>query len=117
MQLNEYQQAALATAIYPNRGNNIYYPAFKLAGESGEVTEKLGKFIRDKQITDFNNLLNQLDEEDVDSLIKELGDVLWYISALSKELGYDLQTVAEVNIAKLTNRAKNNTLNGSGDDR
>jgi NTP pyrophosphatase (non-canonical NTP hydrolase) len=117
MELNQYQAAALGSAIYPNIGNNIYYPAFKLAGEVGEVTEKLGKYIRDNQITDFNNLASGFSDEFKLSLVKELGDVLWYIAALSNELKVDLNTVAEKNIEKLTARVKNNTLTGSGDDR
>lgn len=117
MELNQYQAQALASAIYPCQGNNLYYPTLKLTGEAGEVSEKLGKFIRDKGITDFNNLRSQLNEEDITSLLKELGDVLWYIAALSNELRVDLNTVAEMNIAKLSNRVKNNTLHGSGDNR
>lgn len=117
MELNQYQEAALATAIYPNKGNNILYPALKLAGEAGEVTEKLGKLIRDRQIMDLNNLFSNFTEEDVKALAKELGDVLWYLAAISKEIGLDLNTIAEMNIEKLSNRNKNNTIIGSGDDR
>ena len=115
--MNYYQTAALVSAIYPNRGKNILYPALKLAGEVGEVTEKLGKFVRDSQIEDLNDLAKGFSDEFKMALVKELGDVLWYIAALSNELGVDLNTVAEKNIEKLSARVKNNTLTGSGDDR
>ena len=48
MRFSEYQKTARKTAIYPNRGNNIAYPTLGLAGESGEVAEKVKKVIRDK---------------------------------------------------------------------
>ena len=32
-----YQDAAEATAVYPDKGDNMYYPALGLAGEAGEV--------------------------------------------------------------------------------
>lgn len=104
MKFDEYQEAALATAFYP-RG--LTYPALKLCGEAGEVAEKIGKYFRDGgDMTDLRA-----------GLLKELGDVLWYISALSNELGFNLSEVAEANIEKLKGRAVRGTLGGSGDDR
>ena len=46
MDLNDYQSAALQTAVYPNQGSNFAYPALGLAGEAGEVADKLKKVIR-----------------------------------------------------------------------
>ena len=104
----EYQRAAMTTAVYPGRGQGNYtYPALGLAGESGEVCEKIKKAIRDDGgiITDERRAL----------LAKELGDVLWYIAALSTELGLDLDTIAADNLAKLAARKAHNTLHGNGD--
>lgn len=109
MELNQYQALAMASAIYPNKGSNIIYPTLGLCGESGEVAEKIKKVIRDN-----NGIIS---DETKQLLSKELGDVLWYVSAISNELGIDLNTVAETNISKLSNRVKNNTLHGSGDNR
>jgi len=99
----EYQELAAKTAIYPEE-YRIVYPALGLAGESGEVAEKVKKYIRDGNL-------------DRDLLAKELGDVLWYVSALSRDLGIDLDDVASRNIDKLRSRAERGTLRGSGDSR
>lgn len=103
MNFKEYQELAAKTAIYPEE-YRIVYPALGLAGESGEVAEKVKKYIRDGNL-------------DRDLLAKELGDVLWYVSALSRDLGIDLDDVASRNIDKLRSRAERGTLRGSGDSR
>jgi NTP pyrophosphatase (non-canonical NTP hydrolase) len=109
MNFNEYQVIASSTAIYPNVGNNIAYPVLGLAGETGEVAEKVKKIYRDK-----NGIIS---EEDKKAIAKELGDVLWYINATCGEIGYELEEIAQLNVAKLTARRATNTINGSGDNR
>ena len=47
----------------------------------------------------------------------EVSDVLWYVSQLARELGLDMQNIAEENISKVKERQKNNKLHGSGDNR
>jgi NTP pyrophosphatase (non-canonical NTP hydrolase) len=109
MDLNEYQKLAGKTAVYPNIGNNFIYPALGLAGETGELINKIKKIIRDK-----NNIID--DETRVD-LKKELGDVLWYAAQLSTELHLNFSDVAESNIKKLAERAERQTIKGEGDNR
>ena len=75
-----------------------------LVGEAGEVAEKIKKFIRDE---DFS-------KEDI---VKELGDVLFYVTALTNHIGSDLETVMRINITKLQDRKKRNKIQGSGDNR
>jgi NTP pyrophosphatase (non-canonical NTP hydrolase) len=104
MHLNDYQDAALNIAIYPSE-YKIIYPALKLAGEAGEVAEKVGKSLRDGHV---------IDEVD---LAKELGDVLWYIAALANDIGYSLSEIAEINLSKLASRAERGVLKGNGDNR
>ena len=104
MNFSTYQVKARQTAIYDKEKYAIIYPALGLAGESGETVEKVKKFIRDGQL-------------DRDGLIKELGDVLWYLANMASDLGVSLETIAEINIEKLEKRAANNTLQGSGDNR
>jgi len=76
-----------------------------LVGEAGEVAEKLKKSFRDNAV---------LDKED---MMKELGDVLFYVAALANLYGGTLQEVAELNVSKLESRQKRGVLQGSGDNR
>jgi NTP pyrophosphatase (non-canonical NTP hydrolase) len=108
MTLNDYQTAARSTAIYPKE-YRVVYPALKLAGEAGEVAEKVGKALRDAN--------GQFGQPRVDALGKELGDVLWYIAALAYDLGLSLESIAEGNLSKLADRASRGVLGGSGDNR
>ena len=109
MEFSEYQKQSRKTAIYPKIGFSYVYPAFGLAGETGEVLEKIKKIFRDK-----NGII---DQETKESLEKEFGDILWYISNLCHELNIDLNEVAEKNLKKLFDRQKREMLHGSGDNR
>jgi NTP pyrophosphatase (non-canonical NTP hydrolase) len=111
MTLDDYQDMACDTAIYPNQNEflGLMYCALKLNGEAGEVADKVGKVMRDEGSA-------LMDARRVD-LILELGDVLWYIANLARELGVSLEYVACANIDKLKARKARNTLHGSGDER
>ena len=97
------------TALYPNVGQNPIYPTLGLAGEAGEVAEKVKKVLRDKN--------GNFDECSKESIKLELGDVLWYVSQLSSELGFDLEEVALANLEKLSSRSVRGKISGEGDDR
>ena len=109
MDFKTYQKKARETAQYPNLGSNNVYPTLGLVGEAGEVAEKVKKVIRDKN--------GVFDEESKNAIKRELGDVLWYISNLSDELGFKLDEVASENLEKLKLRAVKGKISGSGDDR
>ena len=109
MTFEEYQAKARQTAIYPNKDNNFIYPTLGLVGEAGEVAEKMKKVLRDND--------GIITEEKREEITKELGDVLWYIANLSKELNVSLEDVAQKNIEKLQSRQQRNELHGSGDNR
>lgn len=109
MNFEEYQKKSRVTAKYPNAGKNYVYPTLGLAGESGEVAEKIKKVIRDKS--------GVVDEETREMIKKELGDVLWYVSQIATELGLNLDDIAEHNIEKLYSRMERGKLSGSGDER
>lgn len=107
--MNEYQRKAWETAVYPDIGFNLYYPALGLGGEAGEVQNKVKKVMRDDDgILSFDRR---------DELIEELGDLLWYIAALASEMEVELNEIAEVNIDKLESRKERGKLKGSGDER
>jgi len=76
-----------------------------LVGEAGEVAEKVKKLIRDS--SRFQN----------EEIMKELGDVVFYATALANIYGRGLQEVLQLNIEKLDDRQKRGTLKGSGDNR
>ena len=108
MNFNDYQQMVEDTALYPE-DQEVIYPALGLNGEAGEVADKIKKVIRDKG--------GEYSNEDRWEIVKELGDVLWYIVALGKDLGYDLDEIAEANYDKLRSRLDRGVVAGSGDNR
>ena len=109
MTFEEYESKSSETAKYPNVGNNFVYPTLGLAGETGEVAEKVKKILRDKGGT--------VSDKDREEIKKELGDVLWYLSRVSVEMGLSLESVAQSNIEKLSSRLERGKLGGEGDNR
>ncbi len=101
MDMGYYQQEAVKTAIY---SDPIIYPALGLGNEAGEVQGKIKKWLRDNTF-------------DKDAIAAEIGDVLWYIAALCRDLEIDMAEVAVKNLAKLKSRQERGTLQGSGDTR
>lgn len=113
MTFDDYQKAAMSTAIFPDAGSDLTYPALGLAGEGGEVAGKVKKLIRDYQI--YNG--DQLSPEQKAALAAELGDVLWYIAVLAETLGTSVEEIAANNIQKLLSRKERGVIKGSGDTR
>tara|TARA_Y100001968_G_C19042476_1_gene565198 strand:- start:292 stop:621 length:330 start_codon:yes stop_codon:yes gene_type:complete len=109
MDLNDYQRESRETALYPQVGSNAIYPTLGLVGEAGEVADKVKKILRDRD--------GVFDEESKEAIKFELGDVLWYLSQLSSELGFELKDVAQANLDKLSSRKNRGTIQGSGDNR
>jgi len=106
MDISDYQREALKTAVYPKHAR-VTYPALGLAGEAGEVADKVKKIIRDKNDTD----------EMKQNIAAEIGDVLWYCAVLAYDLGFDLAQIADSNLQKLADRQQRGVLHGSGDTR
>jgi phosphoribosyl-ATP pyrophosphohydrolase len=106
---NDYQTAALSTAIYPDIGQNFVYPLLGLCGESGEVADKLKKVIRDND--------GVLTDPIRDAVALELSDVCWYLAVLAHELDYTLEEIMQMNLDKLNSRQERGVLSGSGDNR
>ena len=96
MNFDEYQERARQTAKYPVIGHGVIYPTLGLTNEAGEVSGKIKKIFRDKE--------GVISEADRTALLAELGDVLWYLTQVSSELGLSLDEIAEHNIAKLLDR-------------
>ena len=109
MTFEEYQQESRKTALYPGVGHNFVYPTLGLAGEAGEVADKIKKVLRDQD--------GKLEDATKVEIEKELGDVLWYIAQIATELGLSLERVAAENIKKLLSRLERGAIKGSGDNR
>lgn len=113
MTIDEYSKQALTT-LTGKHGCTDLSPAllsqiFGLVGESGEVAEKFKKLIRDKD--------GVLTDEDRQEILKELGDVVWYVNSITHMLGGDLTDVMQMNLDKLASRKKRNVIHGAGDNR
>ena len=108
MTLSSYQKAAAGTAIYETQ-HAIIYPALGLAGEAGEVANKVKKLVRDGP--------DKRPETWREDIASEIGDVLWYLSNLANDIGYNLDEIADINIEKLTSRKNRDKIKGSGDNR
>lgn len=106
--LSKFQKGALETATYP-KNVAILYTTLGLAGEAGEVANKVKKVIRDNK--------GKFTPELKLKIADEVGDVLWYAATLSHELGFNLEEIARMNKKKLDDRAKRGTISGSGDVR
>ncbi len=108
MTLEEYQEKAKATALYPG-AYRLLYPILGLAGEAGEMANKYKKVLRDQD--------GVLGPEAKEALVQELGDVLWYLAQVATDLGVSLEEVAQKNLEKLRSRKARGVLGGSGDER
>ncbi len=89
----EYQQLAMTTLNPALRQTDVLINAVMgLCGESGEAIDIVKKH------------LHQGHELDKEKLMKELGDIAWYLAEAAQALDTDLDTIFEANIAKLRAR-------------
>lgn len=116
MTFEEYQKISRENTSYPDDVKNVLknehrfvFPVLGLAGETGEVAEKIKKVIRDHQ--------GIIDEEKKNELVKELGDILWYLTQLATDLNISLEEIAKANLEKLKSRRERGKIHGSGDNR
>ena len=125
--LDEYQQLATTSAIYPGQGTpfGLMYAALGLA-EAGEVQNKVKKIFRDDGVIELAETgevdamlahFRPVTDERKQQIAKELGGLLWYAAACCNEIGLKLSEVAAGNLIELASRAQRGTLGGSGDDR
>lgn len=113
MTFDEYQKQAITTDTYGGKGD-VMSIAFVnkvlgLVGESGEVADKVKKLQRNND--------GAMSEEERQELLKELGDVLWYLSAITHYLGSSLDDVAKHNLEKLFDREARGVIKSRGDNR
>ncbi len=92
--------------------DEILFLALAINGEAGELAEHVKKLYRDG---DYPNV--QLSAERRRSMLKELGDKMYYIDRAAKFLGSSLEEVAGMNIKKLADRKARGVMGGVGDER
>lgn len=103
LDFKSYQDMAAETAIYKAE-HQVIYPALGLAAEAGEVANKVKKILRDGKF-------------DREAIADEVGDCLWYIAALCRDLNVDMTDLAKNNLRKLYDRKTRGVIKGSGDKR
>jgi len=113
MDFNEYQELTgktdLKTGIEEGLNPPFLYYVLGLNGEAGELSDKFKKLFRDDK--------GIMTDERFDGIVKEFGDILWYLSRLAAAFKIKLDDVAQINIDKLFKRKENGTLRGDGDNR
>lgn len=110
MTFNDYQKEAHKFSLNTQiDGEGYLYPLLGLSDEVGEVMGKVKKLYRDGdgQMTNYHKF----------EVAKEIGDVLWYLSELTEQLGFSLDFIAKTNLRKLKDREERGVIQGSGDDR
>lgn len=103
LNFKSYQDMAAETAVYKHE-HQVIYPALGLAAEAGEVANKVKKILRDGKF-------------DRNAIADEVGDCLWYIAALCRDLNVDMKELAKNNLRKLHDRKARGVIQGSGDNR
>lgn len=112
MKTEDYEKAARSTAMYYGIGtwDGVLYNSLKLAGEAGEVADKVGKIVGKNR--------RELTGEQKEELKKELGDTLWHLTNLGLDLGLSLEDIMLKNNEKLADRYKRDVImDGDGDNR
>lgn len=101
LEANEYQKLAARTLDerpdlhLSDEQITLVWTALGLTGEAGEVAEHIKKGVFHQHGIDKT------------ALKKELGDVLWYLSALCTALNLDLSEIMDANLEKLRKRYPN----------
>ena len=100
---NEFQTWA-CDAWFGPKDNSLVIPALGVAGEAGEVADKVKKVQRG-------------DNVDPKSIAVEISDVLFYCAILADRLGWTLAEVAQMQVDKINGRIERGTRRGEGDSR
>lgn len=113
MTFDEYQKQALTTAYTDPKYEDTLMDktiwAMGVAGEAGELLEKWKKIVAYQS--------GEMSDADLESIKKELGDVVWYIAVMAHSLDMSLEDVMQMNVKKLQDRKKRNVIKGKGDER
>jgi len=96
MRFKDYQKSAIVTKKpWEQKDLELADCGLGLTGEAGEVADIVKKHISGSKV---------LDDERMEKLKYEIGDIMWYIAALCDALDFDMGELAEMNIEKLRKR-------------
>tara|TARA_B100000678_G_scaffold275111_1_gene266760 strand:+ start:862 stop:1398 length:537 start_codon:yes stop_codon:yes gene_type:complete len=99
MDIEHYQKFVNKTAFFPksSQGRNLSYLVMGIVEEVGEIFE----FIVKKET---------LNEYILEQIIKESGDLLWYITAICNEINFSLERLMQYAKVKKNKHISNNSL-------
>lgn len=111
MELDEYQKLASRTANFSGIPGEhpIMYCCLGLAGEMGELIEKVKKVMR--------NDAGIVSDEAREGIKREMGDVMWYLSQMARLMDISFDDVGATNIKKVYDRAERGVISSHGDNR
>ncbi len=106
MDTTRYQKFVNKTAFFPRstQGRNISYLVMGIVEEVGEIYE----FILKKQKLKEGD--NNLNEYVANQIVKELGDLVWYITAICNEISFSLGRLMQYTKVKLGNNPNHSSL-------
>lgn len=112
--LKDYQEWTIETAVYPEAGLKtdfeLNYLIMGFVGEAGELANKYKKLLRNGALELGPNSALELKGGEVESLLDEAGDALWYLARILEVLDYDFIRLAARNQMKLSQRKDEGTL-------
>lgn len=89
---NEYQKLAMRTASIDSMENPHLNAVLGLNGEAGEIADM------------YKKAIFQGHEIDSIAILKELGDIMWYVALMCEAEGVTIEEIMEMNIEKLRKR-------------
>lgn len=107
--IENYQEFVKITQKFPRNVANEYL-VLGLVSEAGEVAGVWKRVLRQDNATEDSEITRK-------NMIQELGDVLWYVTALCLQNEITLEDLIEINTEKLAKRLLNGTIKGKGDER
>jgi len=90
MELNDYQEQALTTVATAGTNETLKMASVGLLGELIEVSERVTAVVQEKK--------------EVEGIIKEIGDVYWYLSIIATHCGITFDVIVEDHSERLSGR-------------
>jgi NTP pyrophosphatase (non-canonical NTP hydrolase) len=101
MDIEHYQKFVNKTAFFPksSQGRNLSYLVMGIVEEVGEIFEFI---VKKETLNETEYILEQI--------IKESGDLLWYITAICNEINFSLERLMQYAKVKKNKHISNSSL-------